>query len=207
MLGALITGGGRLLLTMIQRCVRDAGGTYLCCDTDSLIIVASRTGGTVQMPDGCPPIEALSWSDVHTIASQFDSLSPYNRDNVPHLLRLTDENYDANGDQQQLFGYSIAAKRYALYTTRCGESFCSHRNCVAIVDPKAHGLIFFAPSEERENGLPKWWWEVWRFILALEFRQIIEPDSTVLTIAARPVNAGNDENANFDAPLFRAVEG
>jgi hypothetical protein len=188
-LGALITSGGRLLLAMIERCVRDAGGTYLCCDTDALIIVASRAGGTVQMPDGGPPVEALSWSGVDTILSQFDSLSPYNRDIVPHLLRLTDENYDANGDQQQLFGYSIAAKRYALYTTRCGKSFCSHRNCVAIVDPKAHGLIFFAPSEKRENGLPKWWWELWRFILALEFRQIIEPDSTVLTIAARPVNA------------------
>ena len=188
-LGALITAGGRLLLAMIERCVRDAGGTYLCCDTDALIIVASRTGGTVQMPDGGPPVEALSWSDVDSIVSQLDSLSPYNRDIVPHLLRLTDENYNTNGDQQQLFGYSIAAKRYALYTTRCGQSFCSHRNCVTIVDPKAHGLIFFAPSEERENGLPKWWWELWRFILALEFKQIIEPDSTVLTIAGCPVNA------------------
>src|SRR5262244_2301330 len=59
MLGALITAGGRLLLTMIQRCVRDAGGTYLCCDTDALIIVASRAGGTVQMPDDGPPVEAL----------------------------------------------------------------------------------------------------------------------------------------------------
>jgi len=57
------------------------------------------------------------------------------------------------------------------------------------MEETAHGLIFFAPSEERENGLPKWWWELWRFILALEFRQIIEPNSTVLTIAGRPVNA------------------
>jgi hypothetical protein len=40
LLGALITSGGRLLLAMIERCVRDAGGTYLCCDTDALIIVA-----------------------------------------------------------------------------------------------------------------------------------------------------------------------
>jgi hypothetical protein len=46
LLGALITSGGLLLLAMIERCVRDAGGTYLCCDTDALIIVASKAGGT-----------------------------------------------------------------------------------------------------------------------------------------------------------------
>jgi len=60
LLGALITSGGRLLLAMIECCVRDAGGTYLCCDTDALIIVASKAGGAVQMPDGASPIKTLS---------------------------------------------------------------------------------------------------------------------------------------------------
>jgi hypothetical protein len=189
LLGALITSGGRLLLAMIERCVRDAGGTYLCCDTDALIIVASKAGGTVQMPDGVSPVKALSWKEVDGITNRFDSLSPYNRSIVPHLLRLTDENYDKNGDQHQLFGLSIAAKRYALYATKCGQPYCRHRKCVAIVDPKAHGLIFFAPSEERENGLPKWWWELWRFLLALEFRQITEPDSNVLVVGGRAIDA------------------
>src|SRR5262249_34953920 len=158
---------GRLLLAMIERCVRDAGGTYLCCDTDALTIVASKAGGTVPMPDGAPPITALSWAEVDRIAARFDSLSPYSSVG-PHLLRLTDENLDNNGDQQQLFGLAIAAKRYVLYTTKCGAPFCSHHSCITVVDPKAHGLIFFAPSEEREHGLPKWWWELWRFILNLE---------------------------------------
>ena len=218
LLGALITSGGRLLLAMIERCVRDAGGTYLCCDTDALIIVASKTGGTVQMPDDAPPIKALSWDEVDQIRSRFDSLSPYNRKIVPHLLRLTDENYDKNGAQRQLFGLSIAAKRYALYTTKCGRPYCSHRKCVTVVDPKAHGLIFFAPSEERENGLPKWWWELWRFLLTLEFKQIIEPDFNVLMVAGRAINADtgtdvewpavmdcstrHDENENLNASLF-----
>lgn len=188
LLGALITSGGRLLLAMIERCVRDAGGTYLCCDTDALIIVASKAGGAVAMPDGAPPVKALSWSEVEQIRSRFDSLSPYNREIVPHLLRLTDENYDENDAQRQLYGFSIAAKRYALYTTKCGRAYCSHRACVTIVDPKAHGLIFFAPSEERESGLPKWWWELWRFLLVLEFKQISEPDSHVLMIAGRAIN-------------------
>ena len=128
------------------------GSTHLCCDTDALTIVASRTGGMVTMPNGAPPIKALPWNQVEQIADRFDSLSPYNRAIVPHLLRLTDENYDKNGKQRQLFGLSIAAKRYALYTTRCKQPFCEHRKCVEIIDPKAHGLIFFAPSEEREGG-------------------------------------------------------
>lgn len=189
LLGALITSGGRLLLAMIERCVRDAGGTYLCCDTDALIIVASKAGGTIQMPDGAFPVKALSWSEVEQIRNRFDSLSPYNRKIVPNLLRLTDENYDENGAQRQLFGLSIAAKRYVLYTTKCDQPYCRHRKCITIVDPKAHGLIFLAPSEERENALPQWWWEFWRFLLALEFKQIIEPDSSVLMVAGRAMNA------------------
>jgi hypothetical protein len=187
--GALITSGGRLLLAMIERCVRDAGGTYLCCDTDALIIVAREAGGAVQMPDRAALIQALSWKEVDQIVRRFDSLSPYNPKLVPHLLRLTDENYDKDGRQRQLFGFSIAAKRYALYTTKCGRPFCSHRKCITIVDPKAHGLIFFAPSDERESGLPKWWWELWRFILALEFKQIMEPDCNLLMLAGQTIDA------------------
>jgi hypothetical protein len=148
----------------------------------------------VAMPNGATPIKALSWREVEQIAHRFDSLSPYNRKIVPHLLLLTDENFDKNGAQRQLFGLSIAAKRYALYTTKCGRPSCRHRKCVTIVDPKAHGLIFFAPSEERENGLPKWWWELWRFLLALEFKQIVEPDFNVLMVAGRPMNAATAAN-------------
>jgi hypothetical protein len=188
LLGALITSGGRLLLAMIERCVKDAGGTYLCCDTDALVIVASKTGGTVQMPDGTSSVKALSWSEVGQIVSRFDSLSPYNHKFVPHLLRLTDDNYDDKGAQRQLCGFSIAAKRYALYTTKCGQPHCNHRKCVTIVDPKAHGLIFFAPSDQRERDLPKWWWELWHFLLALEFKQITNPEFNYLTVAGRVVN-------------------
>jgi hypothetical protein len=188
LLGALITSGGRLLLAMIECCVRDAGGTYLCCDTDSLTIVARKEGGTVQMPGGTS-INALSWETVDRITRRFDSLSPYNRRIVPDLLRLTKHNFDRNKIQRQLYGLSIAAKRYALYTTKCGQACSSHSNCVEIVDPKAHGLIFFAPSDEREKDLPKWWWELWRFLLALEFRQIKNPEFKVLMIGGKAVDA------------------
>lgn len=46
-----------------------------------------------------------------------------------------------------------------------------------------------APSDERENGLPKWWFELWRFLLALEFTQIIDPNFNVLMVGGRAVNA------------------
>jgi hypothetical protein len=174
---------------MIERCVRDVGGTYLCCDTDALTIVASKKGGTVQMPGGAASIKALSWKDVKSIARRFDSLSPYNRAIVPHLLRLTDENFDTKGVQRQLYGLSIAAKRYALYTTKCGRVHCNHSKCITIVDPKAHGLIFFAPSDDREEGLPKWWWELWHFLLTLEFKQITQPEFNVLMIAGQALDA------------------
>jgi hypothetical protein len=158
-------------------------------DTDALAIVADENGGTVEMPHGAPPVRALSWSEVEGISHRFDSLSPYNPKLVPQLLRLTDENLGAHGAQRQLFGLSIAAKRYVLYTTQCGKAYCSHRKCVTIVDPKAHGLIFFAPSEERKNGQPKWWWELWNFLLKVEFRQIINLQSNILMIAGRAIDA------------------
>ncbi len=190
LLGALIIAGGRLLLAMIERCVRDANGTYMCCDTDALTIVASKIGGKVEMPDGAPPVKALSWQEVEQITSRFNSLSPYDPKLVPQLLRLTDENYGKNGAQRQIFGLSIAAKRYVLYTTKCGQAYCNHRDCVTIVDPKAHGLIFFAPNDDRKNGQPKWWWELWQFLLSIEFKQIIQPKSNILMIAGRAVDTG-----------------
>jgi hypothetical protein len=196
LLGALITSGGRLLLAMIERCVRDAGGSYLSCDTDALIIVASKTGGAVEMPDGTSPIKALSWSEVEQIRKRFDALSPYNRKIVPQLLRLTDENYGNNGEQQQLFGLAIAAKRYVLYSAKCGEPYCSHHSCITVVDPKAHGLIFCSPSDERESKLPKWWWELWRFILTIEFKQIIDPDFNILMIAGRTIDANTSTDVD-----------
>jgi hypothetical protein len=83
----------------------------------------------------------------------------------------------------------ISALILHLNTTKCGRAYCNHRNCITIVDPKAHGLIFFAPSDEREDGLPKWWWELWRFLLAVEFKQVTEPEFNVLIVAGQTLNA------------------
>jgi hypothetical protein len=51
-IASLITSGGRLLLAMLERCIQDAGGSYLFCDTDSMCIVASEKGELVPCVGG-----------------------------------------------------------------------------------------------------------------------------------------------------------
>lgn len=50
-LASLITSGGRLLLAMAERCVSDASGTWLFCDTDSIAVVASKRAGQLSLPE------------------------------------------------------------------------------------------------------------------------------------------------------------
>jgi hypothetical protein len=49
---SLITAGGRLLLAMLERCVRDIGGSCLFSDTDSGCMVAAEKRGWVACPGG-----------------------------------------------------------------------------------------------------------------------------------------------------------
>jgi hypothetical protein len=52
LLASLITGGGRLMLALLEKCVTDLGGTYAMEDTDSMAIVANEHGGLVECPGG-----------------------------------------------------------------------------------------------------------------------------------------------------------
>ena len=45
----LITAGGRLMLAILERMVKDLGGTYLLTDTDSMFFVASERGWALSM--------------------------------------------------------------------------------------------------------------------------------------------------------------
>lgn len=121
---ALITAAGRLLLTLVERLVTDAGGTFLLCDTDSMAVVASKDGGLVRcaggdhpLPDGTEAIRALSWADVDGFVCQIDQLNPYNRNDVTDpILKIEKMNFNPDGTQREVWGYAIAAKRYALFT-------------------------------------------------------------------------------------------
>jgi hypothetical protein len=157
-----ITSGGRLLLAMLEKCIMAAGGQFLFCDTDSAAIVAAEKRQSIPMPDGADPITALSWAEVQNIVDRFESLNPYNRKIVPgSILKIHKLNWDRNKKRRQLYGYSIAAKRYALYTKT--------ENDIEIVEPKAHGLGYFYPPKDSPAGwdheTPQWIFEAWDWIM------------------------------------------
>jgi hypothetical protein len=158
-IASLITSGGRLLLGMLEKCITDAGGTYLFCDTDSAAIVSAKTRQRIAMPDGANAITALSWVEVQQITDRFKSLNPYAIDGS--ILKIHKLNWDSHKNQRQLYGYSIAAKRYALYTKT--------RNDIEIVEPKAHGLGYFYPPKDSPEGwsheTPLWIFEAWDWIM------------------------------------------
>jgi hypothetical protein len=164
-LASLITSAGRLLLAMTEACVTEKKGTYLFCDTDSLAIVSSKRGGSLSIP-GSEGLRALTWAEAKRIANRFSSLNPYDRKAVKgSILNLVDANFvdsDSAKPQRQLYGYSIAAKRYALYE-KIGKSN------ISIVDPKAHGIGFLFPPQHSpknwDKDIPLWIYQLWDYIV------------------------------------------
>lgn len=119
---SLVTAGARLLLALGFHEVAKAEGDVAYCDTDSLVVVASQSGGIIpcdggpyRLHDGQRGVRALSWKQVEGIRKRFDSLNPYHR-GVGTLLKLEDENYAEDGKTQtQLWFYGISEKVYALF--------------------------------------------------------------------------------------------
>jgi hypothetical protein len=164
-LASLITSGGRLLLAMTEGCVQEKHSTYLFCDTDSLAIVSSENGGSLDIP-GSEGVRILPWREVQSIVDRFIPLNPYDPNAVKgSILNLIDANYvdsDPKKPQRQLYGYSIAAKRYALYEKVGGKG-------IKIVDPKAHGIGFLYPPKDSakdwDEDIPQWIYEMWDYVL------------------------------------------
>jgi hypothetical protein len=180
-LASLITSGGRLLLAMLERCIQRAGGSYLFCDTDSMCIVGSEQGGEVRCVGGTPnrdgneSIQALSFQEIKSIAQRFDRLNPYNPKFVSSILKIEDVNFvdsDPNKPLRRLFGYAIAAKRYALYA--------GTKNDISVVKASGHGLGYlFAPKRnksdeksgdetEADDEPPVWVVEAWEWLIRRE---------------------------------------
>jgi hypothetical protein len=157
-IAALITGGAHLLLAMLERCVTDKGGHYLFCDTDSMCIVASKTGGSLACPNE-PRINALSWKDVEEIAKRFALLNCYDQTKVPgSILKIEKVNFHRDR-QIELFGLAISAKRYVLYRY-------DQRGNIVIVDAKAHGLGYlYPPKDKPKENSEDWIVEAWHWVL------------------------------------------
>lgn len=166
---SLITGGARLMLGLLERLVRDMGGTYAMCDTDSMAIVATEQGEFVPCqggpelgPNGEAGSTALSWAQVQTIIRRLDALNPYGPTVADSLLKIEGENL-VDGQQLPLLCFGISAKRYCLY--REGN------HGPEIVKASEHGLGHLLnptdPDEAERNGTdtPSWISGVWRHLV------------------------------------------
>ena len=166
-LAAVITSAARLMLTLLERCVTDAGGAYVFCDTDSLGIVANEKGGPVKCADS--EIAALSRKQLDEIVSRFENLNPYDKSAVPgSILKIEDVNYqrDANGrlthKLQQLYVFAISAKRYVLF--RFGPN-----GQIIIEKPLEHGLgHLLNPADPTEGDSKEWIRVFWELIIREE---------------------------------------
>ncbi len=164
-LGSLIAAGGRLLLAMLERCVADAKGTYLFCDTDSLCIISSQKSEPVHIA-GADGLRTLSWDEVEDIVNRFERLNPYDRRYIKgSILSLVKANHvdsDSSKPRRQLYGYSVSSKRYVIYEK-------TGRGDIKVVEPKAHGLGYLAaPKEEKEGEEGNWIAEAWDWLLRSE---------------------------------------
>ncbi|MGD3112332.1 hypothetical protein [Streptomyces sp. YGL11-2] len=168
-IGAVITGAARLMLAIVEKLVTDAGGTWLFCDTDSMAIVTNRNGGRIpcdggpkRMPDGRAAITALSHAQVQRIRDTINRLNPYDRRNIPELLK--DETGSTN-KANQVYGYAISAKRYCLFTYENGAPVVP-----GAIDGKdafmQHGLgLYLNPADPDDPAGRDWIRQTWQWIV------------------------------------------
>lgn len=71
------------MLALLERLVLERGGSYAFCDTDSMAIVATETGGLIPCPGGehrnakgVPCVRALAKPEVEAIVAEFAALNP-----------------------------------------------------------------------------------------------------------------------------------
>jgi hypothetical protein len=168
-IATLVTGGARLMLALLESEVRKRGGTYAFCDTDSL---------AVNCGDPCPEgIPSLPETEVAEIVAQFDVLNPYDREVVPHLLKVEHPEYP------DLRCFAVSAKRYVLYRWRPGN-----RIQIVKASESALGAIIGRSRNETTRKLAQ---RIWLLILMRHLN----------------VNAGQRHRAkpliDFDVPLRR----
>jgi hypothetical protein len=191
-LASLVTGGSHLLCAMLERTVRDMGGQIAAMDTDSAMIVSTKDGGLVpcaggphrvknyQARTGNAAIRALSWAEVDGIREKFESLNPWRDTLKTPFLKLEKENFDSDGERQQLYAYCVSAKLYCLFNLD-GDRLLVRK-------PSGHGLGFLqAPYTiadwQRRTGrkwkeqLPPWISETWHFILSRDLGLPSRPPS------------------------------
>jgi hypothetical protein len=190
---------------MLERTVRDMGGQIAAMDTDSAMIVSTKDGGLVpcaggphtlanyHQGSGDAAIRALSFAEVDSIRERFEPINPWRKTLKTPFLKLEKENFDTNGNRQQLNFYGISAKLYCLFNLE--------GNRLLVRKPSGHGLGFLqAPytiadwqgktKRKWKEHLPPWIFETWHFILSREFGLPCKPPSWLKqpAVMAVPIN-------------------
>jgi len=166
-MAALITGAARLMLALLENCVREKGGTYVMEDTDSMAIVAMEQGGTIPC-DGMA-ITALSWEQVREISHRFVQLNPYGRDAIPgSILKIEDDNFDPlTREQRQIHCLAISAKRYSLFVLdTCGNPILLRKGVNNNEDRwSEHGLGHLLNPTDPDSEDREWIAKAWENII------------------------------------------
>jgi hypothetical protein len=181
---SLITGAARLMLALLEHSVTELGGTYAMEDTDSMAIVATRTGGLVQCSggphrtsDGKEAVEALSWQQVNMISDRFASLKPYQHDAVRgSILKIEDDNYHdpkTREKQRQIYCFAISAKRYALFLMEDKGFPVLLRKSINNKSDRwsQHGLGHLLNPTDPESTDRSWTAQVWESMIRHTFDQ------------------------------------
>jgi hypothetical protein len=169
-IGAAITAGARLMLGLAHRLVQDKGGTVAFGDTDSLAVVATRTGRDTNAKttvgdiyDGTKGVtlKTLSWTEVAGIVKAFENLNPYDDLVMPgSILSLTDENFSGKGrtQQQELTALCVSSKRYYL---KANSEVVEYKETAlgAIMSP-----LETASGDDRHDAPDRWIEAAWQAI-------------------------------------------
>jgi hypothetical protein len=156
-----------------------------------MLFVASERGGLVPCPggphrmaNGTPAIKAITWKQVDGICTKLNHLNPYDKTVVADILKVEECNFDRRGEQHQLYGLAVSAKRYVVYTRK-------KRN-IEIVKPSEHGLgIVYVPDKrtrytpinckDKETSYPRWIVEVWERLLSNHSRDISYSENALVS--------------------------
>jgi hypothetical protein len=173
-LAATVTGAARLLLGLLQADIEAAGGAYVACDTDSLLIVSSEIGGLIacpggpeRKPDGVEAVRALPWAEVGGILAGLEPLNLYAPGTVPALVKIEAENFASDDASRPVHLWAVAgsSKRYVLYEDR--------PDGVVLRKASEHGLgLYRNPMPARPASDPAWS-EAWPEWVDVAWRRLI----------------------------------
>jgi len=166
LIAVMITGAARLVLAMMEKSVKDFGGNFAFCDTDSMSVT--------DLEHGRPEIIGQKLVD------KFNTLLPYDRPpfgESDSLLEAEDYNWERKnwdkdtdkgnvnkGEYYPLYCFMPSAKRYVLYNL-IPDRQGSHK--IIIRKKSDHGLGHLS-SPIPEGKRTDWINEVWKWIISRE---------------------------------------